>query len=314
MGFLKGLINRGMFPRSGESSSYDLLSFPQQIVIPMLRSSGSDSSSNSGKANGISAVFLPVDEQHQLLQLLATQRSVLKLLGTKLQHRQQQQQAGKLLAGALQQLYGVQSEAAERLRRQFEQEDGSSSTYCCGNSCCCCCLYTARQEPLPLTDGCWCGRRNMAASGAAAGHVTSSNSSVPATGHDSVAEQVAATAGGGIIASSQLLQAARSAVESIKAAAEAACCPFLLVYAHGNGTDLQDLVLRLQQTQKKTGTAILAFDYPGYGLSQGNLAAAGTVAAAALLAGGAASRAVTAAAGTACALRISAAQLHSAKS
>ena len=44
--------------------------------------------------------------------------------------------------------------------------------------------------------------------------------------------------------------------------------PYLIFYHHGNGEDLQSIIPRLQAL-RKAGFAVLAWDYPGYGTSDG---------------------------------------------
>ncbi|XP_053992135.1 uncharacterized protein LOC128883617 isoform X2 [Hylaeus volcanicus] len=46
--------------------------------------------------------------------------------------------------------------------------------------------------------------------------------------------------------------------------------PFLIIYAHGNGTDIGDIVQKLQCLSTSLQAHILTFDYPGYGCFSGN--------------------------------------------
>lgn len=50
-----------------------------------------------------------------------------------------------------------------------------------------------------------------------------------------------------------------------------------ILYFHGNGEDLGSIRERLLRLRKETGCAILAVDYPGYGLTQGPPSESGTL-------------------------------------
>ncbi|HAV14413.1 MAG TPA: alpha/beta hydrolase [Opitutae bacterium] len=55
--------------------------------------------------------------------------------------------------------------------------------------------------------------------------------------------------------------------------------PLLMLYSHGNGEDI-GLIRPTMETFLESGVSVLAYDYPGYGLSSGNASESGVYAAA----------------------------------